>query len=436
MGKMVDWSKHFDFNTTKIREIKEKFGGNKVLAMGVMPIRGPKGFRKLDYEYAKNDLNVKKILDKLEKSHFNLIALTIKDADGACLWDTKLGWNPTNRDILGEFCDALKDRAMLLAVSFTSMNDAYQGHIHPDRVSVHGKDAGLFKRWRGNFYKVGDISTHEEGEMRVDLPNGVSIEEYQEKIPFLTKRRDSEIGKARWQRGSGYIPTSSFMCPNSEHANYLVDLAEELTKNYKINFFVADYIRYDGKYKDLCLCERCKKMFREKYGEKPKYLKSSQWLEFKDDSIASYAKKLHKKIKSIDKECLTGWACLPEPFAINRIGQSWEKLSTILDVVAPMEYPYLMGTYDDGWKWGKLGDIMYWYFTRFLKKRVHKLKSPALAITNSVECNAQEMLKQMRGFDFGLGIALFKYYGTKESQWAAVKKYAEEEIGLENLNIN
>jgi hypothetical protein len=45
------------------------------------------------------------------------------------------------------------------------------------------------------------------------------------------------------------------------------------------------------------------------------------------------------------------------------------------------------------------------------------------------------MLKQMRGFDFGLGIALFKYFGTKESQWKALKKYAEEEIGLDNLGF-
>ena len=98
-----------------------------------------------------------------------------------------------------------------------------------------------------------------------------------------------------------------------------------------------------------------------------------------------------------------------------------------------MEYPYLMGTRDDGRYWGKLADFFYWYFTRNMKKRAHEFKSPALTVTNSVECNVQEMLKQMRGFDFGFGIAVFKYFGTTEEQWKALKEYAEKEIGLENL---
>ena len=129
---------------------------------------------------------------------------------------------------------------------------------------------------------------------------------------------------------------------------------------------------------------------------------------------------------------------LPGPrkwFTRRRIAQDWTKLSSILDLVSPMEYPYLLGTYDDGWKRGKLADLAYWYFIRNMKKRAHEFRSPALTVTNSVECNSQEMLKQMRGFDFGLGIAVFKYFGTTDEQWAALKKYAEEEIGLEDLSL-
>ena len=100
-----------------------------------------------------------------------------------------------------------------------------------------------------------------------------------------------------------------------------------------------------------------------------------------------------------------------------------------------MEYPYLMGTRDDGWYWGKVADFFYWYFTRNMKKRAHEFKAPALTVTNSVECNAREMLKQMRRFDFGLGIAVFKYFGTKEEQWNVLKEYAEKELGLENLKF-
>ncbi|TFG20449.1 MAG: hypothetical protein EU533_06095 [Promethearchaeota archaeon] len=275
--------------------------------------------------------------------------------------------------------------------------------------------------------------------MRIDIPEGITIEAYQKKIPFLTNKKDEVVGKRRGARGQGYIPTTTFMCPTSDHIDYLLNLAEEIVSKYKIDIFIADYIRYDGAFTDLCACERCQSLFREKYGNKPTILKSSQWYDFKEENIANYAQKLHDRIKSIDQNCITGCTLLPGPkklFTRKRIAQNWTKLSTILDIVSPMQYPYLIGTHDHGWFWGKLADLAYWYFIRNMKKRIHEIKSPALTITNSVECNSEEMLKQMRGFDFGLGIALFKYFGTTESQWTALKKYAEEELGLENLKPN
>jgi hypothetical protein len=66
-----------------------------------------------------------------------------------------------------------------------------------------------------------------------------------------------------------------------------------------------------------------------------------------------------------------------------------------------------------------------------MKKRAHEFKNPVLAITNSVECNSEEMIKQMRGFNFGYGIALFKYFGTSDAQWKSIKKYAETELNLD-----
>ena len=351
------------------------------------------------------------------------------------MWNTDIGWNPTGRDILGEFCDAGKERSIKIMASFTSMNDAYQGYLHPGRVSVHGKSG----KQKGRRYNKGDISTHQEGEMRIDLPENVNFEEYQTKIPFITNKLDEKTGKSRDTRGRGYIPLTSFMCPNSEHIDYLLELTKEVVKNYKIMGFFADYIRYDGAYTDLCTCNRCIKKFRIGYGEKAKLVKSKDWYEFKSDTIADYAQKLHNTIKLIDKSCVSGWFCLPGPkkmFTRKRLGQDWSKLSSILDVASPMEYPYLMGTRDDGWYWGKLADLFYWYFIRNMKKRAHEFQSPVLTVTNSVECNAEEMLKQMRGFDFGLGIAVFKYFGTSESQWKALKEYAEKEIGLENLYFN
>ncbi len=435
MKRKVDWSEYFTFDLEKNEEFRKAFGAKKIFGMGIMPIRGPKGFRKLDYEFAEKYLNVNKIMDKLEDTHFNVLGVVIKDTDGACIWNTNVGWNPTGRDILGEFCDAGKDRNTKINVSFTSMNDAYQGYLHPERVSVHGRDGKKF----GKEYKKGEVSTHLEGEMRIDLPENLSSEDYQKKIPFLTDIIDEKKGKARDTRGKGFIPLTSFMCPNSDHINYLLELTKEVVKNYPIESFFADYIRYDGSFTDLCACHRCVEKFRANYGNKAKLLKSKEWYEFKSDTIADYAKRLHQIIKSVNSKCLSGWFCLPGPkkmFSRKRLGQDWTKLSSILDIVSPMEYPYLMGTRNDGWYWGKVGGFFYWYFIRNMKKRAYEFKSPALTVTNSVECNTHEMLKQMRGFDFGLGIAVFKYFGTSEEQWKALKEYAEKEIDLKNLKFN
>lgn len=433
MKGVIDWLKYMSTQKGKNEWVSKSLGSKKIFAMGLMPVRGPKGFRKLDYEFAEKDLNPNEIMKKLNESHFNVFGLVIKDTDGACLWNTKHGWNPTGRDILGEFCDAGKDYNIKIMASFTSMNDAYQGFKHPERVSIHGKDG----KKGGQRYKRGDISTHEEGEMRINLPNNITFEQYKEKIPFLTNKIDKNVGKSRGARGEGFIPLTSFMCPNSKHVDYLLDLAKEVVNSYKIMGLFADYIRYDGGYVDLCACKRCTKIFHEQYGNKTKLLTSKEWYDFKSNTIAEYAQKLHATIKKTNENCVSGWFCLPGPknmFTRKRLGQDWSKLSSILDVASPMEYPYLMGTRDDGWIWGKVGDFFYWYFIRNMKKRIHEFKSPILAVTNSVECNTEEMIKQIKNFDFGLGIAVFKYFGTSESQWQALKEYAEDVLGLDNLN--
>jgi hypothetical protein len=368
-------------------------------------------------------------MNKLEQSHINSLGVVIKDTDGACVWSTNVGWNPVDRDILGEFCDEADNRNIKIVVSFTSMNDAYQGILYPERVSVHGKSG----KKHGVKYKRGQISTHLEGEMRIDIPNNTVFNEYKARIPFLTDKIDEKVGKSRATRGTGYIPTTSFMCPNSEHIDYLLRLTEEVVKNYPIKGFFADYIRYDSGYTDLCACKRCVEQFRNKYGTKPKLLSSNEWYEFKADTIADYAKKLHNTIKRVNNNCISGWFCLPglkNMLSKKRLGQDWEKLSSIFDISLPMEYPYLMGTRDDGLFWGLIGDLFYWYFIRNMKKRACEFKNPVIAVTNSVECNEKEMLKQIKGFDFGLGIAVFKYFGTSDDQWKVLQKYIENELEL------
>ena len=79
MGGKVDWSKYFHVEQEKFNSFINAFGAKKFYAMGLMPIRGPKGFRKLDYEFAEKELNVKEIMDKLEDAHFNTFGIVIKD---------------------------------------------------------------------------------------------------------------------------------------------------------------------------------------------------------------------------------------------------------------------------------------------------------------------------------------------------------------------
>ncbi len=95
-----------------------------------------------------------------------------------------------------------------------------------------------------------------------------------------------------------------------------------------------------------------------------------------------------------------------------------------------MIYPYLTGTELDGLKWKILGNYAYVYSVKNMEHKFKEFKNPVLTITNTVECSAREMVKQMRAFNFGLGIALFKYEGTSPEQWAALKKYAEENLKL------
>jgi hypothetical protein len=404
-----------------VKIVRKKFHDKPILAGAVMPIRGEAGFRQLDYDYCRDRMNVKEIMDRLQDTHMNALGVVIKDTDGACLWNTKVGWNPTGRDVLGEFMEEGKERGIEIICSLTSMNDAYQGHIHPERASIHGKN--------GKNFKIGDVSTHFEGEMRVIPAEGKTIADYQKWIPFLSDVYDPGTTKAG--RGRGYRPYTTFMCPNSEHVDYLIDLIKEVVTKYRPGFMIADYIRYDGSFTDLCACERCRSSFAAAHPGLP-FGKGSKWLDWREDNIARYAQRFQDAVKGIDPECITGWFPLTGPpiFTRNRIAQNWTKLSSILDISSPMVYPYLAGTELDGWKWKKLGDLSFWYSINNMKHRLPEFKNPVFVITNSVECSAREMMKQVREFNYGVGIALFKYEGTTEDQWAALKDYAVNELGL------
>ena len=256
-----------------VKIVRKKFKDKNILAGAVMPVRGPEGFRELDFDYCRDPqkMNVKKMMDRFQDTHINAVGVVIKDTEGACLWETKIGWNPTGRDVLGEFMEEGKERGIQIMCSLTSMNDAYQGHIHPERASIHGKS--------GPGFKQGQVSTHDEGEMRVVPRDGHDLAYYQKMIPFLTDRFSKGIVKPG--RGQGYLPTTTFMCPTSEHVDYLIDLVKEVVHKYRPGFMIADYIRYDGSFTDLCACPRCQALFAQAHPSHP-FGKGKEWKDWRE----------------------------------------------------------------------------------------------------------------------------------------------------------
>ena len=429
-------------NPPKLTEIqmepfKQKFGNKKIFAQSLMPVRGSKGFRKLDYHFVEK-LNPAEIITKIVNHGFNAFGLVVKDTDGATLAKTKVGWNPTGRDLVEEFSEICQKRNITFLLSVTNMNDAYRGAIHPETASIHIKD--------GKGFKKGDPGIHNDGEMRVTLPEGVTIEEMQKKIPFLTDQIDETIGSARNARGMGYIPTTAFHCPRSEHGEYMLALIKELASNYHVDGILADYIRYATDHIDYCGCDRCRSAFAEQYPDsipnkshKPQKLKGKDWYRFRMDNIVAFGKKFNGTIKSVDENILTGWFNLPGPkIYSNRLtGQDYFGLTKEMDCALPMLYPYLAGTIDDGKYWGNLANFMHWYSQRNMKRRFSDYGKDAcvLSITNSVECNVEEMLKSLIAYDYGLGISVFKYFGTSDSQWYACKLYGEK-LTQQNVGAN
>ena len=140
-------TKHPMLSEAQMQPFRLHLGDKKIYSQALMPVRGPQGFRKLDYEYV-NQINPKEIIDKIVDHNFNSFGLVVKDTDGATIANTKIGWNPTGRDLVQEFSDICEKKNIVFMLSITNMNDAYKGWQHPETVCVHIKD--------GKTHKAGD----------------------------------------------------------------------------------------------------------------------------------------------------------------------------------------------------------------------------------------------------------------------------------------
>ena len=345
----------------------------KIVAMGVMPVRGKYGFRQLDYRFAAEELKPREIIEKCVEHGINAIGIVVKDTDGACMWESELCPNPTKRDILGEFLDEIREHGIASAVSFTCFNDAVGIRRFPDKISIT---------------KNGALNIFIEPEMI--LPDG-----------------------RRYHTG--------FMCP-LKYQEYLLDLAEELVRKYPIDAFFADYIRYNRP--DVCYCDADIKKFKEHGNLKDTFILSPKRLKFREMIIYEFARKLYKRIKSVRRDTLVGAFVIHIGKILGSIyyAQNWSLLDRTLDIISPMVYPYLMGSIKDGVKWGIIGGISFLIAKAIMIRRVEVKRAIWLPITNSVEVTPKEFEYQLNAFESEYGIAIFKYFGTTEAHWEIIKR--------------
>ncbi|MFX0103568.1 MAG: putative glycoside hydrolase [Candidatus Hodarchaeota archaeon] len=385
-------------------------GGRRILAMGIMPVRGTEGIMRLDYDFASKrsgGLDPRAITAKCAEHGINMLGIVVKDTDGACCWDTSIGPNPTGRDILGEFVDAASETnvaenaTMKVVVSFTCFNDALRGQATPESVSVR---------------RSGEKEFHTEGEM---------------------KKQDPNTGKwdVRYK--------TAFHCPSGPHCDYLLDLQEEIAKKYRIMGLLNDYIRYNSA--ECCFCDRCLERYAEYPSNKdntPAFTRKSSWWEFRTNLIEDFSRRSDATIKRIAPNMLSGAFTL-NGIKINRIrlwAQDWGKMARYLDVISPMVYPYLGASRKFGRLpelVGKLGNWsnrvwMNMAFNSAMKYGGDDARAEILPITSSIYCLGSETTKSLRNLQKEAGVAIFKYFGTEQDSWDAIKHFYQTYFSLKS----
>jgi len=310
--------------------------------------------------------------------------------------------------VLGEFADELRANDMKLIVSITNMIDGYQGYLHPDRVATHGD---------------GHVDSFPDGELKVERREGDDYSKLRQLNPLLPENPPANAKLI--------APRIASLCPRSAHTDYMVSLVDEVTRKYKIDAVTADYIRYSGNSPLLCHCKNCTEAFAIKYpgGKIP----GNAWFDFREESILAFARRFHDAAKKNRPAVLTGWYSILFLHDVSRkkVAQQWNGMSEIFDISIPMLYPYLVASEQQGRKGKFVGDINFWIAKWLMKRRFHEFAgdSQVLAITNSIECSARELIQQCRAFDYGHGISVFIYQGTTETQWNALKEYSKELYG-------
>ena len=133
---------------------------------------------------------------------------------------------------------------------------------------------------------------------------------------------------------------------NKEGVNYLLKLAEEITKNYNVDGIQLDYIRYPFQRSDnqMGFNHNATEQFAVKTGEKlcNNYQTNFMWNKWKEENINNFVKKVSiatKRIKPSAKISASIFA-KPQPERLASIQQNWENwiINSSIDSLTPMSY--------------------------------------------------------------------------------------------------
>ncbi len=134
---------------------------------------------------------------------------------------------------------------------------------------------------------------------------------------------------------------------NKEGVNYLINLANEIVKNYNVDGIQLDYIRYPFQRNDnlMGFNHNSTEQFAIKTGEKlfeNNYQTNFLWNKWKENNINDFVKKLSVSTKRIKPSLKISASIFSksQPNRLNSIQQNWENwiMNSYIDTLTPMSY--------------------------------------------------------------------------------------------------
>ena len=229
--------------------------------------------------------NIERIVEKLKEANISLLIICVKNPDGLLDYHTKVG---KTRE---EFKDW--DPLEKLCSCASKFN-----------LKVHA--------W---------LCVFTEGE------NSLLVEKYP------SSRLITADGK----------PSTMWECAmRPEVQEYEYKLYEEILENYPVDGVHLDYIRTG----DICYCEYCASIIKEKTGMEISQIKPNEngepfeiWMKWREENITNFVRRVYEKAKKLNKE-VSAAVFRNYPDCLQGQGQNWKDWAEkkIIDCLIPMNY--------------------------------------------------------------------------------------------------